>query len=211
MSVDRVNVARGDEPDPNAAPRSGNPHDGRNARNRCQGKTVIRWEFDCEDDRGKHRRGDPILDEDNARQYRPCNGWGANGTEYCAAHGGSAPQTIAAAKRALALSAEDVARMLMRIATDETVAAETRVKAGAQVLDRIGIRLGVDLSLEVPKWQKLIGEMFAAPREESDEEPGVDADADEEPVVRDETPARQKAKPPKASAKPPTKPKFEGW
>lgn len=201
--------------DPSATPRSGNvekknPHDGRNHRNRCKGSTVIRWLEDGEDDYGKaHRRGDPILDFDNARQYRPCNGWGANGTEYCAAHGGSAPQTIAAAKRTLALSASDVAMALVQIANDTSVSPETRVKAQAQVLDRIGIRLGVDVSLEVPKWQKLMGRMFGTETGDDEPEAGIE---DPSPKSDDVAPeVRQKPKARKASAKPPAKPKFEGW
>lgn len=190
---------------PSATPRIGEPSTrGRNHRNRCKGRTVIRWEQDEEDERGKHRRGDPILDFDNARQYRPCNGWGANGTEFCAAHGGSAPQTIDAAKRTLALSAADVAAMLVKIAADEGVPFETRVKAGAQVLDRIGIRLGVDVSLEVPKWQKLMGKMFGSETGEGSEEEAPESTSESAPTPK-------KAVPRKASAKKPARPKFEGW
>jgi hypothetical protein len=178
---------------------------GRNHRNRCKGRTVIRWEHDFEDEKGRHRRGDPKLDDDYARQYRPCQGWGANGTDYCAAHGGSAPQTIAAAKRTLALSANDVSQHLVQIANDERTPPETRVKAIAQVLDRIGIRLGVDISLEVPKWQKLMGRMFGSENGEEDTPTGEEDDTPAPP------PARQKSAPRKASAKARERPKFEGW
>lgn len=175
----------------------------RNHRNQCKGRTVIRWE-----DNGKspdgilHRRGDPILNEDGARQYRPCQGWGANGTDYCAAHGGSAPQTIAAAKRQLALSADDVSRTLIQIAADERIPPETRVKAAAQILDRVGIRLGVDINMEVPGWQKLIGRMFGAPAEAGTEDKEAPAPAPE---------PKQAPRKAKASPKASKAPKFEGW
>src|SRR4051794_15060528 len=112
------------------------PREPRNRKVRCKGRSVIRYK----QDQDGHKKGEPILNDDFARQYRACESWGANDTEYCINHGGSAPQIINAAKRTLALAANEVAASLAQIAQDERVPAETRVRAAAQLLDRIGVR-----------------------------------------------------------------------
>lgn len=134
----------------------------------CKGQTVIRHSRDHEN---PELRGQPILDEDNARQYRDCIAWAANGTEYCAAHGGLAPQAIAAARRTIALATPKAAAVLELIANDATAPFETRLKAANSLLDRGGVRAGVDLSLETPAWQKMLAEEFGGeePSTEDDE------------------------------------------
>ena len=183
------------------------PAEPRNRNVICKGRTVIRWQYD----EGNHRKGDPVLDEDNGRTYRPCRGYGANGTDYCAAHGGSAPQTIAVAQRTLALGSDDYATIIRRIARDETAPLDLRLKAAAQGLDRVGIRAGVDVGIETPKWQAVLGKLFE--RVEDDEELAPTEPVQETPKKASRAPAR--AKPRKAVARkatpPSTKPKFEGW
>lgn len=151
-----------------------------------------------------HRKGDPILDEDNSRQYRPCAAWAANGTEYCTAHGGATPAAIAAARRTIMLATPNAAEVLSRLLNDEDVAPETRIKAAVQLLDRGGVRAGVDISLEAPAWQKLMGDMFGEAESAEDT-----AKPDVAPTTpKEETkpaPRRRKAAPPAA------RPKFEGW
>jgi hypothetical protein len=167
-----------------ASPSPELPKGSKNHRNPCKGRSVIRYE---NDDKEGHRRGDPVLDEDFARTYRPCKAWGAHGTDYCGVHGGSAPQTIMAAKRRLALTADDVAAAIAQIALDERVIAETRLKAAAQILDRIGIRGGVDVSLETPKWQGILSKMFGSPDVEPEGEP------EDEPELEEIAPKPRKA------------------
>jgi hypothetical protein len=171
------------------------PGRGRNHRNRCQGRSVIRYKDDVYQGRERiHKRGEPILDEDYARQYRPCEGWGAHGTNYCANHGGNASQVINAAKRTLALSADDAAALFVEIAKDARVPFETRIKAAVQILDRVGMRGGVDVSLETPGWQKLLGSMFGM-------EPEAELEPEAEPEETSVEPRPRKA----------AKPKFQGW
>lgn len=173
----------------------------RNRNVKCSGKSVIRYAAD--DDEG-HRKGDPILDEDGARTYRPCNAFAAHGTDYCANHGGNAPQVINAAKRTLALAAERAAEGLATIANDERVAPETRIRAQAQLLDRVGVRAGTEISLETPGWQAVLGKMFGLPAESStqDDEPASDHVAGAAVDIV-ETPAKQrKARPPVAPTPP---------
>ena len=192
----------------------------KNHRNRCKAKAVVRYEKDQLDQWGDPvRRGDPVLDWDHARTYRACEAWGAHGTDFCGVHGGSAPQTIAAAKRRLALSADEVAAVIIEMAGDKRVSPDVRVKAAAQVLDRIGIRLGVDVSLEVPKWQKLIGKMFGNESGEGDNE-SESVEPAEEVAAVEEVPRPRKApvakpSPRKGMARKASRsgsaPKFEGW
>lgn len=179
---------------------NGVPKPPRNHRKRCQGRSLIRYKSDVyEKGERIHRKDDPILDADYARQYRPCEGWGAHGTDFCGVHGGSAPQTINAAKRTLALAADDFAETIKRLATDERVPVETQLRAAAQGLDRIGIRTGVDVGFEAPKWQGILGKMFGSPEDEPEPSP-----ESEETKPK----ARKAAKP---KAQPTAKPKFEGW
>lgn len=169
----------------------------------CKGHTVIRQPRNLTD---LALRGQPILDEDGRRQYRPCEAYAANGTEYCHSHGGSAPQTINAARRTLALSAERVAQGVVDTALDERIPAVERLKAQVQVLDRVGIRAGLDVGLETPKWQNVLSKMFG--RVEEEDELAPTEPVQETPKKASRAPARAK---PRKAAPPSTKPKFEGW
>lgn len=195
------------------------PLEERNRNVKCKGRTVIRHSRDHED---PELRGQPILDADGARQYRPCEAWAAHGTEYCVSHGGSAPQTIAAAKRELSLGALEFAAALRAIAKDERIPPDTRLKAINSGLDRIGIRTGVDVALEAPGWQKMLAEEFG--QAFGDEEPEIPTPPETPPPPARASEATIKARvrkitnqaeaPPAKSKKatpPPAKPKFEGW
>lgn len=205
--------------------RSGDSEPSAHPRNRgvpCKGRTVIRHSREHAD---PALRGQPILDDDNARQYRACEAYAANGTEYCVSHGGNAPQAINAAKRGIALATPNAFEVLRRIAEDETVAAETRIKAAAQLLDRGGVRPGLDISLETPAWQRMLQEEFG---DESSEDEAVPPTPSAKPVeaiakpVKAARPAKKAAPAPKPKpeetkpaprkARPTsTTPKFEGW
>lgn len=207
----------------------------RNRRVKCNGRTVIRYEHDVRE--GKeliHRKGDPILDEDYARQYRPCIAWAANGTDYCSAHGGTTPAAINTAKRTIALATPNAAEVLQRIALDERQPASERIKAAVQLLDRGGVRPGVDVSLETPGYMQVLNKLFGRGEEDEAEESEAeepstrdDDAADPTGIIRarvrklttppvaptepaEETkPARKRA--PRKAAPPSGKPKFEGW
>lgn len=183
------------------------PNAPRNRNVKCKGRTVIRYKHDDPDK--EIRKGDPILDEDGRRQYRPCEAFGAHGTDYCTAHGGSAPQTIAAAKRELSLGALEFAEALRAIASDERIPPETRIKAINSGLDRIGIRTGVDVALEAPGWQKMLAEEFGQTLEGDRAEPVEEAAAQEAelPQPPPQPPRKRATK----AAVVRQKPKFEGW
>ena len=207
MSSDEASLASGVSPKSKVG-RAGVPS------RKCAGRSLIRWEHDVTDERGEHRRGDPVLDLNYARTYRKCLAWAANGTEYCGNHGGSAPQTINSAKRVLALAAENAAQGIVDAAVDERLTAADRLKAQAQILDRVGIRAGADISLDAPKWHGVLAKLFGV--EEGDEDETDEPVAPETPVEETKpTPVARPAKAAKAPAKraaPPSgKPEFRGW
>lgn len=168
----------------------------RNRNVKCKGRSVIR-----------DLKNIPILGPDNERQYKPCESYGANGTDFCGKHGGQLEPTIAAAKRRLLHGADELVEVLKRLALDESQAAADRVRAINSYLDRAGIRAGMDVSVDVPKWQNVLGKMFG--NEDTEDEPAEVSASVEVSVVAPKPP--RKASRPKASAKAPERPKFEGW
>lgn len=167
----------------------------KNRNVRCGGRSVVR-----------DHQNNPILDADNARQYKPCEAYAANGTPFCGKHGGQLEPTIAAAKRRLLWGADDMVEVLHRIARDELASHADRIKAINSILDRAGIRPGVDVSLETPKWQKVLSNLFGSPDDPEDE--GED-EVEVPPPARKHS--SRKASPPKASAKASPPVTFEGW
>ena len=157
------------------------PPSGGSRKVRCKGRTCIRHPRDHEE---PEMRGQPILNEDGLRQYRPCSAWAANGTDYCSAHGGTTPAAINAAKRTIALATPGAAEVLQEILHDNSQTADARIKAAIQILDRGGVRPGVDVSVETPGWQKVLGKMFGSSTQ------------DDEPEAVEAPPAEPEAPPP---------------
>ena len=181
----------------------------RNRNVKCNGKSTIRDPASLK----------PILDADGARQFKPCGSWAANGTEKCQHHGGGLPPTIIAAKRRLLWGAADLVEILERVARDENTPASERIKAINSYLDRAGIRAGVEVSTEDPKWQKLIGKMFGNESGEGDNE-SESVEPAEEVAAVEEVPRPRKApvakpSPRKGMARKTSRsgsaPKFQGW
>lgn len=169
----------------------------KNRNVRCTGKSVVR-----------DHQNNPILDADNARQYKPCENWAANGTDRCMKHGGSFEPTVIAAKRILLYGASDMVEILRRIATDETAAHADRVRAINSYLDRAGIRAGMDVNVDAPKWQSVLGKLFGSPEIPDDDDEPESAAPVAKPKTAPKPTPRKRASP---SAKGPGAPTFEGW
>lgn len=167
----------------------------RNRNVRCSGRSVIRDDHNT-----------PILDKDGARRYKPCKNWAANGTKWCQKHGGQFPSTIAAAQRRLQHGTDDLVEILERIARNENETASDRIKAINSYLDRAGIRAGAVISVEAPRWQQMLGEMFG--QSTQDDEP-AEPESEAEPAPPPPVKRARKAAPPPAAA--PVAPRFEGW
>lgn len=126
----------------------------------CTARSVLRYPKDYKDEA---LRGEPILDEDGARQYKPCESAPMHGQRVCQSHGGKASQSIAAAKKKMLEGVEDVAAVLKRKALDERLNDDTRIKWVNSYLDRVGIRTGAEIAVEIPLWQQRLGRMFGTP------------------------------------------------
>lgn len=128
---------------------------------RCTGTAYIR-----------DASGQYIVDAEWERLTRPCLRSPGKGTVVCTSHGSKIPQVRAAAERRLAEAADVVAARLINLTdvADEhrlPIDPSVRVKAANSVLDRAGIKGGVDVEVQLPGYKKALADLF-----------GVDASED---------------------------------
>jgi len=121
---------------------------------RCTGTAYIR-----------DMRGSYIVDCEWERLRRPCLSRPSKGTVVCHAHGAKIPVVRAAAQRALAEAAEIVALRLigMTAPIDEIsipIAHKDRIAASNSVLDRAGVKGGVEVEITTPGFKKVMDAMF---------------------------------------------------
>lgn len=133
----------------------------RPGQRRCNGTAYVR------DQSGMY-----IIDQQWERITRPCLSYPARGTVVCHAHGAKIPQVKAAAERVLAEAAEVVALRLVGLTgtVDEIKQAidqKVRLAAMNSVLDRVGIKGGSTVEVQLPGYKKVLESMFGD-EEESD-------------------------------------------
>lgn len=124
--------------------------------------------------------GSYVITTEGKRLRRPCRNWPvAGGSGVCLIHGGGTQTAIAAAKMRLLSSADAVVGMLVKIALDKKMDAKVRVAACNSILDRIGVRAGVNVTVEAKPWQDLLKRLdadgslsAAAPDEEGEGDDG---------------------------------------
>lgn len=116
----------------------------------CKGHSYVR------DGEGRY-----ILDENNKRLTRPCGKWPIKGGSVCNKHGGGTPAIIAAAKLRLLNAADAITGALVSVALDKNVPHKDRIAAMNSVLDRIGVKSGVDVTVEIKPWQDLLKQLEA--------------------------------------------------
>lgn len=125
------------------------------------------------DDEGK-----AILDKDLKELKIRCPKWGmilgdGLGTLHlCAEHAGGVAGVRRAITERFAAAGDAIAGRLIRIALNEYTADGDAIRAIEKILDRIGVRGGVEVSPDVPGWQKVWQDLSAA-----EEERDGDADA----------------------------------
>ncbi len=113
----------------------------------------------------RDERGGYILDLDNVRLVRPCLGMPMNGSMVCQKHGGQLGHVKRAAEERLSHAAEKAATVLITL-TDvrdeegELVDQSVRVKAANSVLDRVGIKPGSTVELDVPGFKNVMNKLF---------------------------------------------------
>lgn len=104
--------------------------------------------------------GRKIVDKAGTLLTRPCAKPPMKGGIACGSHGGLTPQSLTAAKTRLLAAADSVVARLITIALDPSVLDADAIKAINSILDRAGIRAGVDVDLKTPEWQEMLKEMF---------------------------------------------------
>jgi hypothetical protein len=132
---------------------------------RCAGRSYVR---DAD--------GDYVLDANNERLQRPCWNWPMKGTTVCVKHGGGITRVRKAAIERMASALDAATGELVRLALgarDEKV----RAQAIASLMDRIGIRAGMDLNLGTePQYLEVLKNMFT---EAGYKDPGDEGDTGE--------------------------------
>jgi hypothetical protein len=121
----------------------------------CTGTSWIR------DDRGGY-----ILDLDFIRLQRPCLASPILGGNVCPKHGGQLAHVKEAAQLVLAQAAEKAADTLITLTSprdelNEIVDQKVRVSAANSVLDRVGIKGGSTVEVQVPGYEKVLAKMFS--------------------------------------------------
>lgn len=101
-----------------------------------------------------------VIDPDWNKLRRPCLAPPMNGSKVCQAHGGKIPGVKAAAERALAEASEVVALRLLDLTGPEIEDVKTRLAAINSVLDRVGIKGGVDIEVQLPGYKKVMADLF---------------------------------------------------
>lgn len=122
---------------------------------RCVGSA---WVRDADGNYVTHTIEDP----DNpgstkrVRLQRPCGNWRIRGGKVCYKHGGSVTRVKEAAQIRLLCAADAAAGALVAIALDPAADGKTRVMAINSLLDRVGIRAGIELSADTKGFEKLL-------------------------------------------------------
>lgn len=112
-----------------------------------------------------------IVDLDWQQIKRPCLNPPMRGTTVCQAHGGKVPVVVAAAKRRLAEASEVVALRLIGLtgstdADNNFIDHKDRISAANSVLDRAGIKGGMEVEITGTGFERVLGELFGAEQAE---------------------------------------------
>lgn len=128
---------------------------------RCNGTSYIR------DPSGMY-----IVDLEWIRLTRPCLRHPSRGTTVCTAHGARIPAVVSAAKQRLAEAADVVSTRLIQMTDvrDEEkvrIRPQDRITAMGQVLDRAGVKGGVEVEINASGFQGVLTDLFG--KEEADD------------------------------------------
>jgi hypothetical protein len=126
----------------------------RRSERKCNGTAYIR------DESGMY-----IVDNDWMRLTRPCLSIPIRGGTVCHAHGAAIPQVLAAAKQRLAEASEIAALRLIgltgtRDEENHKIRPQDRIAAIGSVLDRAGVKGGVEVEMTGTGFQQVLSELF---------------------------------------------------
>jgi hypothetical protein len=121
---------------------------------KCNGSAYVR-----------DQRGGYIVDCEWERLKRPCLVTPALGATVCHSHGARIPAVRQAAQRVLAEASEVVALRLVHLTgtkdeLDESIAHKDRIAAANSVLDRAGVKGGVEVEVTTPGYKNVLAAMF---------------------------------------------------
>jgi hypothetical protein len=92
----------------------------------------------------------------SSKTGQPCRRAPIRGGTVCASHGGLAPHVRAAAAARLANASLGMVGVLREIALDSEVAAADRIRAANSMLDRAGLRAGVEIEVTAKTWEHVL-------------------------------------------------------
>lgn len=120
----------------------------------CNGTAYIR------DETGMY-----VVDNDWIRLTRPCLRMPSKGVNVCMVHGAKIPVVKAAAQRRLAEASEMVAMRLIGLTDSvdersEPIAHKDRISASNSVLDRAGIKGGLEVEIHASGFQGVLSDLF---------------------------------------------------
>jgi len=126
----------------------------RSKERKCNGTAYVR------DETGMY-----IADNDWQRITRPCLSLPMKGGVVCHAHGAKIPQVVAAAQRRLQEASELVALRLIGMTgpRDEEnfkIRAQDRIAAMGSVLDRAGVKGGIEVEVSGTGFQQVLADLF---------------------------------------------------
>jgi hypothetical protein len=122
----------------------------------------------------RDERGGYIIDLEGIRLQRPCLQTPMNGSMVCQKHGGQLGHVKRAAENRLTHAAEKAATTLITL-TDtrdeegELVEQSVRIKAANSVLDRVGIKAGQTIEMDMPGFKNVMDRLFTGSSGEGEE------------------------------------------
>lgn len=116
----------------------------------------------------RDKEGRYVVDAENGPLTRPCLRACIPGADVCVTHGGYNPQVRANARARIAGASDAIAGRLLAIALNKNTSERDAIAACNSLLDRAGIKGGVEVDLTMPGWQEGLRKLFEGKYEEED-------------------------------------------
>jgi hypothetical protein len=99
--------------------------------------------------------GGQILDVDRNPLKDRCPRWAMRGTDLCIDHAKGSKAVLEEVRKRIVGAADAIAGAMLEIAFDRDLPAADRLKAMNSLMDRGGLKAGVELSADVDSWSEL--------------------------------------------------------